>query len=202
MQYTTLRKMILPHARATLATSLMMLMTAGCITSKISSPEQTAVEQMLLSTAASRALTSLDYSMFRDQKTFVDAQYLDSYRKEYVLGVLRDVLMVAGAHLVEDRENARLIVEPRSAALSLDERSALLGIPSMPVPLTGGLVLPELALFKKTKQMALGSITVHGYDPDNEVPPFTLGPAIGRAYYSRWWFLFTISFRSTDVEEL
>ena len=194
--------MILPLARATLATSLMMLMTAGCITSKISSPEQTAVEQMLLSTAASRALTSLDYSMFRDQKTFVDAQYLDSYRKEYVLGVLRDVLMVAGAHLVEDRENARLIVEPRSAALSLDERSALLGIPSMPVPLTGGLVLPELALFKKTKQMALGSITVHGYDPDNEVPPFTLGPAIGRAYYSRWWFLFTISFRSTDVEEL
>ncbi len=198
-------RIILLYARTMLAASLglmLMMMNTGCMTSKVTSPEHTAVEQMLISTAASRAMTGLDLNVFRGKIIFVDTQYLGSYHKEYVVGILREALMAAGVQLVEDREKARIVLEPRSAALSLDEKTSLIGIPSMQVPLTGGLVMPELALYKKTKQMALGSLAVHGYDPNHELPPVTLGPAIGRAYYSRWWFLFSLSFRTTDIAEL
>ena len=49
---------------------------SGCMSSKISSPEQTAVEQLLLSTAADRAVAGLDFDAYDGKQVFLDTQYL------------------------------------------------------------------------------------------------------------------------------
>lgn len=181
----------------------LLICTTGCMSSRITSPEQTAVEQLLLSTAADRAVDRMSFDLLDDRKVYLDVQYLDSYRREYLTGALRDALGSAGAHLTEDRLDADIIAEPRASALSIDETDALLGIPSMaiPVPLSGGLSIPELALYKKHKQNAIGKLSVHCYDRTREQTVASIGPTVGRAYYNRWSLLFLITFRTTDLPE-
>lgn len=182
---------------------LLLWAASGCMSSKITSPDQTGIEQLLLGTAADRALAQIDFSAFRDRVVFVDARYLDAYRAHYVTASLRDKLGAAGAWLTDERNDAEFILEPRASALSIDESETMVGLPSIsvPVPMSGGLAIPEAALYKSFKQNSIGKLAVTGYSARRDAPAISLGPAVGRAYYNRWWMLFAVSFRTTDLPE-
>ncbi len=113
---------------------LISFLIGGCTTNNNTNPPRSATEQLLLSTAADHALKSARLSDFANQKVFLDITYFDSYDSKYALGAVRDALSQQGAVLEEFRTNSDIVVEVRSGALSIDNKTFLCGIPSIGAP--------------------------------------------------------------------
>jgi len=146
-------------------TALMVLigvLASGCTTNTTTTPPRSATEQLLLSTAVDHAMTNADLTIFRDQKVFLDATYFDSYDPKYAIGTVRDVLSRAGAILADDAKSSDVIIEVRAGALSIDNSESFFGLPSMglPIPLSGPLQTPEVALYKKSTQHSYAKIAL------------------------------------------
>lgn len=131
----------------------------------MTNPVRSATEQLLLSTAADRAMKSVDLTMFAGKRVYVDGTYFDSYDAKNALGTVRDALNSAGALLAPTATNAEYVVEARSGALSIDYDQTLIGLPStgVPIPLAGTFTIPEVALYKTQKQLSTAKIALLAY---------------------------------------
>lgn len=180
-----------------------ILLLTGCTSTKLTEPPRSAVEQLLLSTAADRAVYSLALTNFLDKKVFLDTSYFESYDSKYVIGTIRDSLSRAGALLVADASNSDIIVEARSGALSIDSSDTLIGIPKMgvPVPLSGAVQTPEVALYKSEKQFSTAKIALLAFDAHSRAHMFSSGSMVGKSYHKYFKFLGFISFTTTDIPE-
>lgn len=113
----------------------MVLGLAGCTTARETNPARTATEQLLVSTAADHAADRLELGLPKDTKVFLDAQYFEGTDQKYAISTIRDQLLKQGDRLVADKGNADAIVEIRAGALSVDQDTTLLGIPSFDIPI-------------------------------------------------------------------
>lgn len=179
------------------------LLLTGCVQTKITEPSRSAVEQLLLSTASDRAAQAFSLSNFSGRKIYFSTNYFEAYDAKYALGALRDELSRAGALLVEDPTNADVVIEARSAALSIDSVNTILGIPSTvaPIPLAGNLSIPEIALMKSQKQDSLAKFALLAYSPKSGEHVFSSGPMLGRAKNHYYQFLWIIKYTKTDLPE-
>jgi hypothetical protein len=177
------------------------LLIAGCTTTLESAPPRTATEQLLISTAAERAAGQMLAPFPADTKFFVDAQYFEGTDSKYTISAIRDQLGKDGAHLVADRGTADLVVEIRSGAQSIDQTSTLVGVPSLdvPVPLSGGFKIPEIALFKKAQRIGTAKVAMTGFDQKDGTYKFTVGPDLGYSHQVQWTVLLFISWSSDDL---
>jgi hypothetical protein len=181
---------------------LAAFLLAGCVTNNNTNPPRSATEQLLLSTAADRALQSADLAAFAGKKVFLDTAYFDSYDSKYVIGTIRDALNRAGAFLEDNVTNSDIIVEARSGALSIDNSDLLFGIPNMavPIPLAGSLAIPELAFYKSGKQFSTAKIALLAFAKESGAHVYSSGPLDGRSYDKHFKLLF-ISWIRTDIPE-
>ena len=176
-------------------------LASGCATSRMTSTSRTGVEQLILSTAADRAVGKLDLSGLSGRKVYVDASNFESTDKGYVVSAIRGRLGLFGALLVKEEKDAEVIAEPRSGALATDSSDSLLGVASFTVTVLGtGLETPELALFKTVKQFATAKIAVHARERPSGKFVMATEPQAGEAYYHRYTVLFVL-FHRTDVPE-
>jgi len=182
---------------------LVVLLAAGCATSDMTNPPRSVTEQLLLSTAADRAMTNHDFSMFNRKKVYVDSTYFDGYDSKYALGTVRDALSSGGALLVDSETNCDIIVQARSGGLSTDSSDSLVGIPKMgmPVPLSGALQIPEVALWKSQKQNAIAKFALLAYERVSREHVYSSGPLVGRAYNNYFKLLGIITWTKTDIPE-
>lgn len=178
-----------------------LLAGGGCAQTTLTAPQRAATEQLLLSTAAERAIVSTNLSLFNGRKVFLDASYFDSYDSKYTIGTIRDALSRAGALLVSNATNSDIIIEARSGALSIDAADTLIGVPSaaLPVPLAGAVSIPELAFFKSQKQFSLAKLALLAYETHGGKHIYSSGPMIGKAYNHYYRFIGFITFTSTDI---
>jgi hypothetical protein len=176
---------------------------AGCTQTGLTKPTRSATEQLLVSTAADRALAKVDFSMLKGRKVFVDKTYFESYDEDYVLGTIRDLISRSGGLLAAKLEESEVIVEPRSAALSIDGTSSVLGIPATaaPVPLTGAVNLPELAIYKSEKQYSIAKLALFAYERESRQHVMSSGPLVGLANIKYFKFLGYISYTKTTIPE-
>jgi hypothetical protein len=174
---------------------------SGCVTQRESSPPRTATEQLLISSAADTALESLDFPWLRGKRVTLDDKYFESYDKGYVVGLFRERLSASGALLVQT--NADVIVEIRSGALSVNNAEMLLGIPAMtlPVPLTGPVPTPEVALYSRKSAKAYAKFALFAYERASSRYVRSLGPLEGTAFF-RLYKLLLVSWRRSDIPEL
>ncbi len=173
----------------------------SCVTRRTTDPARTATEQLLLSTAADRALDAVVPAEVAGGSVWVREAHLESYDRPYVLGALRAGLAGAGARLVAKEEDASTVVEPRSGALSIDDDAFLIGIPSfeLPVPFVSTPVTtPELALFKRHRRIGVAKLAVAAYGADGRLLA-DVGPARGTARTVDWTVLF-VPWRTSDLE--
>jgi len=179
-----------------------VLLGAGCAFYTQTNPPRSATEQLLLSTSADRALTNIDLTIFDKQKVYVDTNYFESYDAGYALGTIRDALSRAGALLEPDAKSADIIIEPRSGAYSIDSASSLFGIPniSLPIPFSGPLPIPELALYKTQKQHSIAKFALLAYSNRSRAHIYSSGPLDGTAfnYYHKILFIY---WTTTDIPE-
>lgn len=190
-----------PHLPTFLLVPL-LLSFASCVTKRESDPARTATEQLLLSTAADRALDAVVPVTVGDVAVFVRDVHLETYDRPYVLGALRTRLAQAGARLVAKEEEATIVVEPRSGALSIDDDAFLIGIPSfeLPIPLVTAAPLktPELALFKRDRRRGVAKLALSAYAREGTLVEAT-GPSLGLAFTTDWTLLF-VPWTSSDLE--
>lgn len=178
------------------------LLLGGCATSVTTNPARSATEQLLLSTAADRALHSANLTAFANQKVFLDTTYFDSYDSKYVIGTIRDALNRAGALLQDNLTNSDIIVEARSGALSIDSSDTLFGIPNMgvPVPLAGALQIPEVAFYKSDNQRSTAKIALLAFAKQSGAHIYSSGPLDGKSYDKHYKILF-VSWIRSDIPQ-
>ena len=87
--------------------ALAALLLAGCSTSQMTNPPRSVTEQLLLSTAADRAINTVSFINFDHKKVFVDGTYYESYDSKYVLGSIRDALSRFGGAPGKRRQQQR-----------------------------------------------------------------------------------------------
>jgi hypothetical protein len=180
-----------------------ILLLTGCAESTITNPPRSVTEQLLLSTAADRAINSTSLALFDQKKVFVDGTYFDSYDSKYVLGAIRDAFSRSGALLVNEATNSEIIVEARSGGLSIDASSSLIGVPStgVPVPLSGTLQIPELAFWKSSRQNSIAKLALLAYSTQSREHIFSSGSMLGKSYNNYYKFLGIIQWTTTDIPE-
>ena len=169
----------------------------GCAAQRVTNPERAASEQFLLSTAVAEAVGPLSFDMLHGRKVFVDDRYFGVPEKTLVLGELRAKMLLAGVQVAPTAEVAEIILEVRSGGVGIDRYDSIVGIPSIGattattsaaagVPL-GGVITPEIALVKETKQVSFASVAYVAYWADTGEIVASSGPSVGRAWRDDWW---------------
>lgn len=189
--------------RSTLLVMLMGIFLSACTTSKVTTTPRSAVEMALMSESAELALLGLRGDLPTGARFYLDTSEFEAVDEEFVLSTLRLELLRQGLLAVEEREEADVIVIPRTAISAIDENSSLIGIPDLPIPVPGVGVIqtPEIALFKRAKQIGLTRLGYYGLNQGDSSLAFDAGTASGRSTYTRWTVLFMISFRTTNLSE-
>ncbi|HVJ34856.1 MAG TPA: DUF6655 family protein [Terriglobia bacterium] len=146
--------------------SLVALSLAGCVTNRSTDPPRTATEQLLISAAADQAAKNLKLAVPNGSRVFVDSSNFEGYDSKYAIGAIRDSLLQQGLRLSNDKGNADTIVEIRCGALSVDDHTLLIGVPSvnLPIPLATATTLPEIALYKREMQQGVAKFAATNYD--------------------------------------
>ncbi|HUR42162.1 MAG TPA: DUF6655 family protein [Verrucomicrobiae bacterium] len=178
---------------------------AGCVTARQTDPPVTATEQLLISTAVDNAAAQLQLQFPPGSKVFVDAGYVDMdstvIYPRYALASVRRRLLQLGAHLTTDRDKATVIVELRSGAQSVNDYRMLVGTPSfsLPVPLAGNLVIPEVPLFRLHEETGISKLALVAYDAEGRLIG-EAGPHFGEARRRHWVVLFVFSRSDQNIQ--
>ena len=145
------------------------LLTAGCGTMRTSDTSRTATEQLLISHSIDDSVSRLDFRMLAGKRVYFDAQYLGKVVDNgYLISSLRQQLLAGGCLLQEERKNATYVVEARAGSVGTDSNGMLLGVPQMSVPAVmpgiPGVMIPEIALAKKSNRRAVAKVAVFAYN--------------------------------------
>ena len=178
-----------------------VLPSLGCATLRVTNSGRTADEQFLQSEAIREAVKQLSLAALRDRSVWVDPTYIydsnfASAEQSFLLGELRNKLLLEGATLSESRDEAEIIVEPRSGAIGVNRSEFLLGIPGTDVAVGDvdvdgnqvPVILPELAIVKTRKQKGFAAVTVTAYWRNDGEFAASSGPFVGRTIRTDFWF--------------
>jgi hypothetical protein len=194
------------NKRAVITGAVALVLAVGvtaCHTVRQTDPPRTATEELLISTAADRALTNQDFSWLKGRRIFVEDKYFESYDKGYAVSLVRQCLSAGGGLLTPTNDKADLVVEIRSGALSINSAETLFGVPSapVPVPLTGAVQLPEIAFYKSDKEDSIAKFALFVYERDSGNFVASRGPYYGGSYYHLYKLL-GVNWKRTDVPAL
>jgi hypothetical protein len=179
----------------------LMMAVSACTTVRESSPEHTATEQLLISTAVDRAVERMKLNIPEGTKVFLAGDQLEGSDGKYATAAIRDHLLRRGAHLVADRGQAKAVVEVRAGALSVDDRQLLVGTQgfNVPIPFAGQFGFPEIALYKEKERLGVAKLAAVGYSvPEGKLIDST-GPRFGYSHQNEEVLLFFFSWRSSDL---
>ena len=172
---------------------------AACTTVRQTEPQRSATEEMLISSAADRAVDELKLDV-RGKTVFVDASNYKGLDAEYTVAAVHTQMLKNGARLVAHRKTADLVIEMRNGAQSVDQHEFLIGTPSfsVPIPLTGNaLTIPEIALYSKKQDIGVSKLAVAAYDSRGDYDA-SGGPVYGFAHDNHYTVLIFIGWRNND----
>ena len=177
---------------------------AGCGGVRETLPERSALEQVLISSAADRAIRSLAGKEFSGKTVFTDVSNLDCYDKPYVVQRIKEEILLCGGTLAQDRKDAQVVLEVASGALSIDKRSYLLGIPEIPIPVPAAgasMRIPEIPIFKSLTYTGKAKLLFSVIDPTTNRQVVAMPVCSGKSSYTFWWCLIMGPFEQSDVVE-
>ena len=174
----------------------------GCGLPAMTNTARTGVERLVVTSAADKAIEPMNLKALSGKKVFLDTTQFEGTEKAYAIAEIRDRLGRAGALLAADKAKADAIVEARAGAMETDSSTSLFGIPAIPIPIpgVGTLATPEIALFKKVKQVGTAKIALNVLAPDGK-QLMTTGHKHGTSYFTRWTILIWITFEGSDIPE-
>lgn len=146
---------------------------SACATPVETRPGRTATEQLLVAHAAERAAKQLALPIPEGKKVFLDTAAFRGEGADYAQSAIREGLVSRGARLWPSREGADIVVEIRLGALSIDQISRVLGIPSLQVPISPQwtvITIPELSLYSRNDRSGVAEFSAFAYDARTGAP--------------------------------
>ena len=187
-------------ATRVLGGATLILLMAGCGSVRETLPGRSAMEQMLISTAADRAVGELPTQIFQGKAVFLDTTNLDCTDKAYVIQRMRAALRQCGANLTDAKDQADLFLEAGSGTLSLNKRDMMFGIPSLPLPFAGEtLKLPELPLWKLITYDGRAKFLFSLVDAKTGQMAADIPLCYGSARETYWWCLIVGPVKNSDL---
>jgi len=183
-----------------LALSLALLLLAGCASTRATSPSRSAQEMLLITTAADRAAEALAEQVPTDLTAWIDPSGFSAEDQAYGLAAIKDALLRHGVKLVSDQAKADAVILPRAGTLSTDEKNVLVGIPSLPVPLAPGVLIPPLSLYSENVAKGAAKFAASIYDPKTGKLIVSTDPAYGFSREDDGVVLFFFSWRRNDMD--
>ena len=179
------------------------LLVPGCANPRQTDTPRTGVERLLISTAADRSIEAMDVGPLAGSKVFLDDSRFDGTDKAYAVDAIRDKLGKGGVALVDDKGKAEIVVEIRAGALDIDSSNSFLGLPAIPIiiPGAGTMSTPEVALYKKAKQLGTAKLALHARSLDSGEQVHRTDAKHGLATFTRWTILIWFTFNTTDIPE-
>ncbi len=173
----------------TLPSLLVVLVTIGCNTTRVTDTSRTGVEQLLISGAIDKSLDRIDFSSLAGRDVFVDDTYLDCVDKKYVVGVIRHRALRERARLVAKAEEADVILEVYCGTVGTDRAEGFLGTPAVSVPGPMPIALPEVKLISQATQYGTAKLGIVAYDAKTKQALSAGGLTRARANDSNFYFL-------------
>lgn len=172
-------------------------------TPRITDPTRTALEQLLLSTAADRAVEKIMLEALAGKKVFLDSSGFIGVDTAYVVTQVSILLGKYGALIVGDKKDAEAVAVFSAGSFSIDRSDSFVGIPSfpIPIPLTGTINTPEIAIFKNVKQTGVAKFALNVYEISTGRQILAVAPVYGNAYNNFHKMFFVFSYRTTDIPE-
>jgi hypothetical protein len=161
----------------------------GCASIKQSDTARTGIEQLLISSAADRALDKIDLRPIAGAKVFVDTQYLDCVDKNYILVALHQRLMNNRCTLVGKEEESDVTLQIASGGVGTDRNELYLGFPGIAVPGPMPLALPKIAFYERNKAMGTAKLAVVAFDTRSRQAVVNSGYTMARADHRHWELL-------------
>ncbi|WP_158633399.1 DUF6655 family protein [Tautonia sociabilis] len=159
------------RAAAALAALVLLLPIVGgtgCGSIRVTDTPRTATEQLLLSQSWDNAVGAIDFSPLVGPPVYLDTSNLSGVDKGWMVYRIRESMARQGVRLVDDPKEAICVVEAGAAVYATDSASCLLGMPSNGVvgAVAGarGLVIPEVALAKKSEQYGVSRLAMFARD--------------------------------------
>ena len=154
---------------------------------------------LLITTAADRAAEALAAQVPANLTAWIDTSGFSAQDAQYGLATIQDALLRHGVKLVADRAKADAVILPRAGTLSTDERSTLIGIPSLPNPFTPGLSIPALALYSQSNLKGTAKFAATIYDNKSGKLIVSTDPAYGFSRENDGTVLIFYSWRKNDM---
>ena len=188
-----------------LACAVVLGSVLGCGTTRVTTTQRAATEQLLVSSAIDQAVAQLDFRVLAGKPVYFDAQHLGAGADQgYVVSSLRQHLLACGCLLHEDRARATYVVEARSGGVGTDVHQLLFGVPQMNVPsvLPGQpSMIPEIPFAKKTDQKGVAKIAVFAYNRSTGRPVWQSGVVQAASTSKDTWVLGAGPFRQGTLGE-
>ena len=175
------------------------MLVAGCTAYRTTSPRGSAEQELLISTAADRAAEALAAQVPTGLTAWIDTEALSRREHPYAIGAIQDALLRRGVKLVGDRASAEAVVLPRAGMLSTDERSTLVGLPALPLPLAPGVVMPALSIFSQNKADGAAKFAASVYDAKSGKLIVSTDPSFGFSHHESGTVLFVFTWRKNDA---
>jgi hypothetical protein len=179
---------------------MVLLLLAGCSSTRATSPARSAQEVLLITTAADRAAEALAEQVPPDLTAWIDRSGFSAEDQAYGMAAIEDALLRHGVRLVDDRAKADAVILPRAGTLSTDEKNTLVGIPSLPVPLAPGVLIPPLSLYSENIAKGAAKFAASIYDPKTGKLIVSTSPAYGFSREDDGVVLFFFSWRKNDMD--
>jgi len=180
-----------------------LLAFPGCGTTK----HYTATEQLLMSDAVDATIAKMDFSPLAHRKVFLDVAYINKpsfsgqsliIDANYMLSALRQQMVADGVLLVEGKDEAEIIAEPRIGALGIDGHDVIYGMPasnalSNASTVAGGTPLlpplPEISVARREDKQGAAKVAVFAYDRATKQPFWQSGIAQSNSNSRATWVL-------------
>ena len=179
-----------------------VLLLAGCTTTRNTSPAQSAKAELSIATAADRAAEALAAQVPPHLAGWIDSSGLsvrDDRNDAYALATIEDALLRHGVRLVATRAEADAVILPRAGMLSTYEKGVLFGIPSLPVPLAPGLVTPSFSLWSQNLAKGSAKFAASVYDAKSGKLIVSTDPAYGFSREDDGVVLFLFNWDHNDM---
>jgi hypothetical protein len=178
---------------------------AGCGSTRWSDSSRTATEQLLISGAIDRSVSSLDFRALAGKTVYFDTTCIKStIDADYVASSLRQHALASGCIVKTKAEEADYIAEVRAGTVGTDRHDVLFGIPSASIPTstTGSTTsIPEIPFVKKTDQRAVAKLAVFAYNRYTGRPIWQSGTAPFETKTKDVWVFGTGPFQKGDIHK-
>lgn len=197
-----------------------LVLGASLLTGCGTTNQRTGTEQMLLSDAVDMSISRIDFRPLAGRRAYLDTTYIrpapipgmpmQLVNADYVVSGLRQALFAAHCELVDNKDEAEIIIEPRLGTLGNNGHEVVYGVPqtnalaqaSMAFSGTSLLPpIPELSIGRSHAQFGLAKVAVFAYDKQTREPVWQSGIEKSESTAKNTWFVGAGPFQRGTIYE-